>query len=168
MKQIVVITGQVDSGKTTFLLNILPALNMKGEVQGVCSPKSFFEGNFIGYDLLDISANKKFPFIRLQPEPDWVKLGKFHFNPEIIERGNEIIRQADKADILIIDEIGPLELNGSGFRPGLEHCFDNFRGTLIIVSRIDLINDIEKLLLKAESEINILHQKQWENILTLC
>jgi molybdopterin synthase sulfur carrier subunit len=54
--------------------------------------------------------------------------------PEGLAQANGIIRRSRAGDLLIVDEIGPLELEGRGLWPALkDHLFDDRRRSLVVV-----------------------------------
>ncbi|QGA53343.1 NTPase [Sulfolobus sp. E5-1-F] len=105
------ITGNPGVGKTTillFLINKLIESNYK--VAGFYCPEVRENGRRIGFRIVDISTN----------EGDWlakenaigrIKIGKYTVLEDNAKRIAEItLSNISKADILAIDEIGPMEL----------------------------------------------------------
>lgn len=121
-----IITGKIDSGKTTYLKNLYDKSH-KGD--GFICMK-YFEGNtHLGYDLLHLKSEKQKPFIRLKTNIDnnWhqiFEIGKYSFSEEGFYFACKII--ADISDKpIFIDEIGPLEIiQKSGFYDLLEKQLD--------------------------------------------
>ena len=59
VQKIFIITGKIDSGKTTFIKNLIENLKEKKiKVGGIYSQKIFENNERIGYDLFDINTNK--------------------------------------------------------------------------------------------------------------
>ncbi len=79
---------------------------------------------FIGYDLYDLKRDAQSPFIRKEGEKHWQRIGAYFFIPETLDRAQNIILHAGEADICIIDEVGPLELEGKGLWPALKKVID--------------------------------------------
>ena len=164
MKKIDILTGSLHAGKTSFVKKTIPYLTTQGCVNGFYTPKTFVDGDFNGYDLVNIEDEIAIPFIRLKNKPGWFKFARFYFNPLAIDEGNRIIRLSSDADILIIDEIGPLEISGAGFRPGLDYCLCNFQGILILVCRDFLLEDVQRILRRFAEITKIFHPDQWNEI----
>ena len=55
------------------------------------------------------------PLAGVKDEYPGPRVGKYCFNQEAIEFGNDAIERGAKRDILIVDELGHLELAGQGF-----------------------------------------------------
>lgn len=79
---------------------------------------------FIGYDLYDLKRDTQSPFIRKEGEKHWQRIGAYFFIPKTLDRAQNIILHAGDADICIIDEVGPLELEGKGLWPALKKVID--------------------------------------------
>ncbi len=106
-----VITGNKNSGKTTYLKNLYEN-TLKGD--GFLCIKHFEKKNFIGYDLLHLKTNEQMSFIRMKENLpiDWneiFEIGIFSFSKEGLEYAKNIIENTKKEPIFI-DEIGPLEI----------------------------------------------------------
>ncbi len=82
------------------------------------------KNEFIGYDLYDLKRETQSPFIRKEGEKQWQRIGAYFFIPETLDRAQNIILHAGEADICIIDEVGPLELEGKGLWPALKKVID--------------------------------------------
>lgn len=113
-----VLTGSVRSGKTTFLERAVAGWKSAGlAVGGFLSVARPGNGHDQGYDLVDLKDGTSAPFLKRRGEPDWPSVGPYRLVPEILERAGSILTRDRDADILIVDEIGPLELGGGGLWP---------------------------------------------------
>ncbi|MBU2650953.1 MAG: hypothetical protein KKA81_08460 [Bacteroidetes bacterium] len=140
-----ILTGPIDSGKTGLLKNLIDASDHLPGSRGFLSVKHFEEGIFKGYDLIDLPSGEMFVLCRLEGESGWVHQGRYFFNPETINKGNDIILVAirNRSPLLIIDEIGPLELSGGGWGPSLEKI-DEYEGKMVWVVRQSLTELVRK------------------------
>lgn len=112
------ITGQVQGGKTTFLTELSKALDNRGlKIDGFLCPGEFEEGQRSGFSLKNIRTGEEVPMASLHETIDWIKYRRFWFNPVAFKRGKEWIRECLKqeAQVIVIDEVGPMELEGSGW-----------------------------------------------------
>jgi nucleoside-triphosphatase THEP1 len=115
-----ILTGPVHSGKTTLLQSITPQLKRKKiSVGGFLSLYTEEKDQFIGYDLFDLKRETRTPFIRKEGQNTWQRIGPYFFIPESLNLAQNLIYQSTKADICVIDEVGPLELEGKGLWPTL-------------------------------------------------
>lgn len=144
---IFVLTGPVHSGKTTLLLKLVREWKDQGlKVHGYLSLMAIKNGKTVGYDLFDIKEERAVPFLRRKGEKHWQKIGPFFFIPETLERAQNKILSRQGDEILVVDEIGPLELQGMGVWPALSMALSRRPFRCLLVVRRPLVNDFQKLL----------------------
>jgi iron complex transport system ATP-binding protein len=90
-------------------------------VSGFLSLYATDKNEFIGYDLYDLKQGTQLPFIRTTGEKHWQRIGAYSFIPESLEHAQNIILHAGEADLCVVDEVGPLELEGKGLWPALKN-----------------------------------------------
>ncbi len=115
---VIIITGEIQEGKTTFLLELAALLHKKNiKMKGFFARGVHDKNERIGYDLENVSNGVNCSYIRNSFSEGWYRYGKYYFSPEGLEFGKEILEgiHPDEADLLIIDEIGPVELKGQGW-----------------------------------------------------
>jgi len=107
----------------------------------------------IGYDLVDLGDGKSVPFIRKSGRQDWQRIGPYFFIPEGLSRAKQIILRSREAEILVVDEIGPLELSGQGLWDVLEQViFQRFQKYLFVL-RKGILQDFLKMVGRIELKI---------------
>jgi len=134
------LSGPVDSGKTSLLLRLLSNLGeLRKRVDGFLTPKVYAGDQFIGYDLLDLKVGGLSPYIRVAQSAEKASVGRFYFLPEGLEKAVRLVLRHQILDYLIVDEVGPLELSGRGLWPALSQQLrrGGFRG--LIVARMGLV-----------------------------
>ncbi len=112
---VLILTGAVQSGKTRFLAGIVAGLD--GErtgVSGFLSPAVYERGRLAGYDLAVLGWKTPVPYIRKSGEPAWERVGPYYFIPEALAEARRTILESRPRDLLVVDEVGPLELGGGG------------------------------------------------------
>lgn len=129
MKPIFIISGEKNSGKTTFLLNIISLLRYNNfSTAGFVSLHDYQTDS---YEIKDLSSNEHYPLMKriasFEKRPH-----HFKFFQDGIEIGNECMKEilVNFPNIAVIDEIGRFELSG-------ELWSDNF--TQLVNSSIPLI-----------------------------
>lgn len=116
----VILTGRPGSGKTTVFMNTVELLKKAGAtVGGIISPEVRVGGRRIGFDIVDINTGERGVMARLcsyRGSP--LKIGKYCvYEYEVLRIGLEALRWAiSDADIIAIDEIGPMEVKVEGLR----------------------------------------------------
>jgi len=121
--RLILVTGFSGSGKTTWCTQIVKEAEALGfTVEGILSPGVFEGKRKIGIEVLDLSTGVRKQLARLREgdrgeisTPRWV------FDPEVLEWANQTLQNSVYGDLLIIDELGPLEfLRNKGLLAGLE------------------------------------------------
>ena len=146
-QNIIIITGEIGSGKTSFLKEIIAAIKSRGiETKGFLSLARFDGKMQTGYDLLNIADSNKLDFIREKASEGAVKFRKFYFSREGIDVGNDILLsyKENVSAALIIDEIGPWELEGGGWAESLNKLVALSRYNMIWVVRKEILDDVIK------------------------
>lgn len=130
-----ILTGPVNSGKTSWILN---DFQTHPEADGFACKKVFASGVHIGYDLLHLPTGITCPFIRVTGHlpPAWEEVAqlneRFSFSAAGLLFARHITQNAilNHASRFYLDEIGPLELSGRGF---------NHLLTALLGAEIDLV-----------------------------
>ena len=144
---IYILTGSIHSGKTGFLKGVIQDLQERGrKIAGFLS-MSIWDGDVCkGYDLHDLSTNATHPFIRKIGDDNWQRIGNYLFIPETLERAKDILQKTRDADLLVVDEVGPLELSGKGLWPVLEDVIGSSSVNYLLVVRENILEDVLKIL----------------------
>ncbi len=134
---IVIITGEVQQGKTTFAENIVNNLKKKDyKIAGFLSVAIHEKGERVGFNLFDIGTSRQIELCKSTGNERSVKIGRYFFNPKGLEKGFEILKSDNLSgkQLVVIDEIGPLELNDQGWCNAIEEiCWTNSVPQLWIV-----------------------------------
>ncbi len=148
-----VLTGPVHSGKTTFLAGAADRWKASGfRVGGFLSVARLRDGSDQGYDLVDLKNGTSAPFLMRKGEPDWPSVGPYRFVPEILEQAAAIMSRDRDAEILIVDEIGPLELDGEGLWPAFEKALAHGSRCLCVV-REEILDEFRARVGPAEPRV---------------
>jgi nucleoside-triphosphatase THEP1 len=139
--KIIILTGEVQTGKTTSLQQFCAQRN---NVAGILTP--IIKGKRMFYD---ISGKISFEMEASEGEEKLI-IGKYLFSAASFKKANHILLQESKRDhigYLIIDEIGPLEIKQQkGFYNSFTAILNSlFSYTLIIVVRQALVEDVVAL-----------------------
>jgi len=136
MKEIFIISGPVHSGKTTRLLSWL---KNKNNLYGILSP--VIEGKRY---LLDINSNEKrmLEVAGNEDKKDIIAVGKYKFYKSVFEWGCEIIANSieENPEWIVIDEVGPLELQGEGLAKAVNKVFSH-QNILVRTNLVLLVRD---------------------------
>jgi nucleoside-triphosphatase THEP1 len=116
-------TGEVQEGKTTFVSVLVQRLKKEGvKVAGFISPGEFSGNTRIAFSLEDLEHGERIPLARAREMKGWIRFRRYWFNPLALAAGEGIIGRAieQRADLVIVDEVGPWELEGGGWAAMLD------------------------------------------------
>ena len=94
------------------------------------------------------------------------------FDKDQLNRGNEILKEALPCDLLVIDELGPLELlHGQGWQAGIKVLESRDYRLGLLVIRPELLKEAQKrwpqaeVILIKENDINIKALQDIQNLI---
>ena len=162
-----ILTGPVHTGKTTLLKNILLPLGKQGlSIDGYLSEAVRKQGSTLGYDLYDLREDRYYPFIRKEGQEDWQSIGPFFFLPETLDLAKSIISRSAKARLCVVDEVGPLELDGKGVWPAIADVFRSSKGDFLLVVRDTILEKCLGLLGRRDALVYFIEQENTQRALT--
>jgi nucleoside-triphosphatase THEP1 len=163
---VLILTGPVHAGKTTFLKNLRPFLKGQGILlSGYLSLAVLGRGQTSGYDLFDIDADLSIPFLRRRGRPGWERVGPYFFLPSGLRAAEDKIRARPDGGWLIVDEVGPQELAGRGVWPALSAVLSRPGSDFFLVVRKPLLNELRGLLGKRPVEVFDIEDENILNVL---
>ncbi len=145
VNNIFILSGKRNSGKSTILQGVINGLQEKGfRIAGIRAPAIMQHGRKTGFYIHDIKTDKKALLCERRSEsvPSTPQSFEFH------ENGLKLGRQAlspqaiNDADLIIIDEVGPLELKGECWAEAIEQIFNTSEKPLLWVIRKGLVDKV--------------------------
>jgi nucleoside-triphosphatase THEP1 len=121
--RLILITGPSGSGKTPWCLEFVKLSKASGyNPVGLVSPAVFKDNIKVGIDLINLVSDEQRHLALRRAETGGDQFpAHWNLNPEVLEWGNGILGQLNSCDLLILDELGPLELDrGGGLTNGIE------------------------------------------------
>lgn len=154
--RISILTGGIKTGKTTKLSEwiknkrnaggiLVPVINSGRYLQIIKTGELIlFEAEYDG------------------DEDKIISIGNYRFSAEVFRKARETLIDDFIAgvELLIIDEIGFLELRGTGLEPAVSEIIgkrDSYAGQIILIVRDNLLSEVKKHYGLKESEINYLN-----------
>lgn len=125
MPQNFFITGMPKAGKTTLLRRLIDELKAKGlRVGGFISPEEKRHGTRTAFYVEDIQSGKR--KVLASVEGDGPKVSKYHVNVKSFESvALPVMKGIDSLDVIIIDEIGRMEMKSMKFSDLLDRVFEH-------------------------------------------
>ena len=119
------ITGDSGIGKTTWCEQWVASARADGwRVGGLLSLSVITNLQKVAIELVDLTTDERRSLATLRqtaPDADAVTTRKWLFDTAVLDWGNEVLRRVTAVDLLIIDELGPLEFEQGR---GLQSAFD--------------------------------------------
>jgi nucleoside-triphosphatase len=149
MKRLLFLTGRPGVGKTTVLLNAAEELKAKGYcVGGMISKEVRREGKRIGFEIVDFRIGARGWLARIE-QCTGPQVGKYRVNLSDLDSigANAVFDASKSADVVIIDEVGPMELFSQAFREAVNEALGSRKLVLAVIhqsARDPIIESIKK------------------------
>jgi len=121
-RRVVLLTGAKGSGKTTACRHLVERARGLGlTCAGIVSPARLEDGVKVGIDVVDVRTGERRALAEVDGRPAALRVGPHRFDEAAVARARDLLGTACPCDILVVDEIGPLELErGLGWANALE------------------------------------------------
>ncbi len=153
MSNKILITGSPQCGKSTLISNLIEYFSkQKFTVYGFLTPEVREHGNRIGFDAVDIYSGEKSPLARVGHFNTKFRLGKYNIFIDQFDRLLEKSLNLDgkTVDLVVIDEIGKMELFSEIFQDLIRKIFNN-NITIIATIGLNLRHPLKNYLLNIPS-----------------
>ncbi|MEA1943977.1 MAG: NTPase [Euryarchaeota archaeon] len=126
----IAITGQPRIGKTTVCRQVIDLLDCN--IGGMLCSDIIEDGKRVGFELLDLKTGEKGVLAHISGHGP--KIGKYHVNVhDLSEIGVRAIENAMDSDLIIIDEIAPMELRSQRFIRTVERALASDKDMLVVL-----------------------------------
>ncbi|MHC4155475.1 MAG: nucleoside-triphosphatase [Planctomycetota bacterium] len=139
-------TGPKHSGKTTAAGELATRAREEGFcVAGLLAPAVYERNRLVGFDAVDVRTGEQ-----VSPASHRKETGEgegFRFT----ERGHKLGKAAldvstvRSAELVIVDEFGPMELQGNGWRDQVDLLLAETDAAILLVVREELVEEVERL-----------------------
>ena len=149
MKPKILITGLPRCGKSTLISTLLEYFSEKNyTIHGFLTPEVKEENKRIGFDIKDIYSKEHGKLARIGNYNTKYKLGKYSvFVEELEEMISKLeIIEFNKIDLLVIDEIGKMEIFSKKFQNFIKRIFTS-NGTILATIGLKLKHPIKDFIL---------------------
>jgi nucleoside-triphosphatase len=140
------VTGGRGVGKTHLCQQVVQLAAQKGyHSAGVLSRALFDEEEKVGITLVDVATSAERTLALADDEPGPLCWGRYRFVPTTLEWGSDLLTSATPCDLLILDELGPLELIlGQGLVSALNVLNQGAFALALVVVRPELLNTLRE------------------------
>lgn len=149
-KRILLITGAPGTGKTTVLSKTVELLKAKSvSVGGMISREAKDSCSRLGFEVIDLNSGKH-GWLAHVHQKTGPQVGKYKVNLTDLERiGVKAVTEAtQKYDVVVIDEIGPMELFSAKFKQAVQAALESSKVVLAVVhakAKDPLISEAKRL-----------------------
>jgi len=134
--RVIVATGPPGSGKSTAVLSIADRARRAGwRVSGFVQPGRFEDGSKTGFSIHDLGDGSEVELARLVPRHEGQYGTRFVFSHRGFAAAKRALARVRRGDLLVVDELGPLELRGQGHMKAVRRAFaaSQLRGVVVVV-----------------------------------
>jgi len=155
----IAIIGKPRSGKTTLVKGIYHILKNQGrEPVGFYTEEIRRAGRRYGFDMVNLNG-ERLPLARVGSHSPF-KVGKYAVFIDSIEKTlKELMPQANKNSILIIDEIGKMELLYPPFAEFIENIWQSLDSIIVTIPITDIHPLVKSIRNTADITVNLDSQK---------
>jgi nucleoside-triphosphatase len=138
-----IVTGSRGAGKTTFCASLVRAAQEAGwRAAGVLSHAVFNGSQRSAIQVEDIATGQVRQLAIRSIDKPTPGTREWKFDPEVVAWGNSALSASIPCDLLVIDELGPLEFeHGTGWQAGLAAVDAGQYAISIIVVRSELLGE---------------------------
>jgi nucleoside-triphosphatase len=131
MSKRVAITGAPGVGKSTLAREVIDRLNCRAG--GVLAREVRRDGKRAGFELQDLATGEVGTLASIDGEGP--RLGRYRVNlRELDEVGARAVERAtEEADLVVIDEVGPMELFSERFAAAVDMALESDKPMLVVV-----------------------------------
>ncbi len=120
---VVVVTGAPGSGKTAAIEAAVGIMRSRGcTVAGIVQPGVFSHGRKIGFRVRDLATGTEVALAERVERGRGEHGTPFRFAREGLDLGRRALGRAAPGSVLVVDELGPIELRGDGHMPALRRA----------------------------------------------
>ncbi len=129
------ITGRPGSGKTSVIEGVIEILRRRGyKAGGLYCPEIREGGVRLGFKMIDLMTQEERVLAHVD-QPTGPRVSKYRVNVENVDAmsGAAIGRALREADLVVIDEIAPMEMHSQGFRDAVRAALESPKPLLAVI-----------------------------------
>jgi len=160
------VTGPPRSGKSTLIEKIVTNLREQGfTIGGISTPEVREKGRRIGFKIIDLASGKWGWMAHINIFSRY-KVSKYGVDIKTVEDigANAILSAIENADVIVIDEIGKMELFSRKFQEAVKAALDSVKpviGTIGLKLYHPFANEVKK---RKDVTIIFLTREKWEEV----
>ncbi len=152
-KKLILWTGEKHCGKTTGAAKLVEVARDEGfNAAGLLAPSLYCNGRLIGFDAVDVRNKTRASLVRRKTNTS--ETWPFTFIAEGLKLGGIALSSAATkgAELVIVDEFGPLEFDGGGWRKDVDSLLTSADALILLVVRQELVEQVQQLYVNVPSQ----------------
>lgn len=147
MGPVFLVTGTPGVGKSTVISKIILRIKSRGVIVGGCvSFEQRVKGQRVGFAIRDLSTGNEGQ-LASSTGPLGPRVGRYRVNLQDLARigAGGLLAAASSSELIVIDEVGPMELVSPEFRRAVRACMSSGKPILAVVHermQDDLLEDL--------------------------
>lgn len=126
----IAVTGSPGIGKSTLVAKVAAAAGRR--VGGVLARDKHYKDRRIGFELLDLASGAV--GVLADETGSGPQLGKYRVHPEDLDGiGARAVENALKCELIVVDEVGPMELSSRRFVSAVEMAIASSKPMLVVL-----------------------------------
>lgn len=129
------VTGAPGVGKSTVVSKVVMKLKSAGVIVGGCTTsEKRAEGARTGFEIRDLSSGRSGELASVTSRVG-PRVGRYRVNlADLAKIGGGALEEASTgSELIVVDEVGPMELVSPEFRKGVRRCVDSGKPMLAVV-----------------------------------
>lgn len=162
----VIITGPVNSGKTTLLYALNSRLDSLGKsIGGISQVMPLPHKIKTDWVWSDQGSGETQVLMSTEQHDDWKIFKRFWYNQSTFDWASALLlKHRSQYEVLTVDEIGPIELSGGGLHDAYSTILHTYNGLLITVVRDNLLEEVLSYFGINKDDVLLIHsQKEKES-----
>jgi nucleoside-triphosphatase len=141
------VTGPPGVGKSTLVSKVIMRLKSAGVIVGGCTTyERRSKGARVGFEILDLTSGRKGELASVDSKLG-PRVGRYRVNlTDLAQIGAAgLVAAASSSELIVIDEVGPMELVSPEFRRAVKGCIESGKPVLAVIhERLedDLLTDL--------------------------
>jgi nucleoside-triphosphatase len=134
-RRVLLLTGAPGIGKTTILARTAELLKSEGySVGGMISREVRVKQNRVGFEIIDVTSSSR-NWLAHVDQKIGPQVGRYRVNISGLEATGvpAVLNAVQKADVVFIDEVGPMELFSSRFKDAVRKAVESEKPVIAIV-----------------------------------
>jgi len=159
----IAVTGSPGIGKSTVVSKAAEKLANQPsfKIGGIQTAEIRKEGKREGFSIMDLATGKTGVLSSVRGSGP--RVGKYHVNLEDLEKiGANALRSALECDMIVIDEVGPMELKSEAFVLAVEAVLESNKPVLAVLHRSSSHQLVQRM--RKEFEVLIVNEENRDEL----